>query len=160
MRVVLALGSGDLTTKQIHALLPDVPQASLYRAVSRLVDAGILDIVDSRRRGGAYERIYRVRNMSEPGLVVSSAREFVAAADSLAGSLALDAAKSVAGGAWGTEVAALRRQTVNLTSAQFEELRRLCAETLAAFAGDEPPVGAVPYSVTFAAIPHAKFDEE
>lgn len=160
MRVVLALGSADLTTKQIHALLPDVPQASLYRAVSRLADAGVLDVVDSRRRGGAYERIYRVRSVPEPDFVMASAREFVAAADSLAGSLALDAARSVAGGAWGTEVAALRRQTVSLTSAQFEQVRKLCVDTLEALALAEPPKGAVPYSVTFAAIPHQKFERD
>lgn len=155
MRVVLALGASELTTKQIQAQLPDVAQASLYRAIARLADAGVLDVVARRKRGGALERVYKVRRVPDPEYVTSTASEFVAAADALAGSLSLDAARSVAAGAWGTEVAALRRQTLRLTSDQYDQIRRLCAETLASIAAEEPAPDAVPYSVTFAAIPHA-----
>lgn len=60
MRVVLALGTEALTTKEIHARVPDVAQATLYRAISRLLNAGQLEVAEHRKRGGAIERVYRV----------------------------------------------------------------------------------------------------
>lgn len=45
---MLALGSDDLTTKQLRKRLPDVAQASLYRAIARLVDAGIVGSSQTR----------------------------------------------------------------------------------------------------------------
>jgi DNA-binding transcriptional ArsR family regulator len=81
MRVVLALGSESLATKQIHQRLPDVAQASLYRAVSRLVEAGVIAEVERRRRGGAIERVYRVASRPESALVSGTPEEFVAAHD-------------------------------------------------------------------------------
>ena len=59
MRVIVALADDELTTKEIHSRIPDVAQASLYRAVGRLVDAGLVEVCALRRRGGAIERIYR-----------------------------------------------------------------------------------------------------
>ena len=41
-------------------MLSDVPQASLYRHVSRLVDAGILRVTDERAVRGGIERTYAV----------------------------------------------------------------------------------------------------
>ena len=43
------------------AELPDVPAASLYRHVARLVDAGVLAVVAERRVRGALERTYVLR---------------------------------------------------------------------------------------------------
>ena len=55
------LGDRALTTQQLLAELPDVPPASLYRHVARLVDAGVLAIVSQRRVRGALERTYVLR---------------------------------------------------------------------------------------------------
>lgn len=55
------LGDRALTTQQLLAELPDVPPASLYRHVARLVDAGVLAIVSQRRVRGALERTYILR---------------------------------------------------------------------------------------------------
>ena len=100
MRVVLVLGTDDLTTKQIHEQLPDVAQASLYRAVSRLVDAGIITVVERNRRGGALERVYRVAVTTEVATASATPEEFVAASEALARSLSLDAARHAAAGEW------------------------------------------------------------
>lgn len=56
LRIVQQLGGRSLTTAQLRAALPDVTQATLYRHVAMLVDAGILVVVDERRIRGAVER--------------------------------------------------------------------------------------------------------
>ena len=62
LRVVQTfLGDRALTTQQLRTELPDVPPASLYRHVARLVEAGVLAVVSQRRVRGALERTYVLR---------------------------------------------------------------------------------------------------
>jgi hypothetical protein len=62
LRILQAfLGDRALTTAQLSAELPDVPPASLYRHVARLVQAGALQVVAERRVRGAVERTYVLR---------------------------------------------------------------------------------------------------
>ncbi len=62
LRIVQAfLGDRALTTSQLSAELADVPPASLYRHVARLVDGGVLQVVAERRVRGAVERTYVLR---------------------------------------------------------------------------------------------------
>src|SRR5262245_5093419 len=62
LRIVGAfLGDRALTTSALAAELADVPAASLYRHVARLVDAGVLAVVAERRVRGALERTYVLR---------------------------------------------------------------------------------------------------
>jgi hypothetical protein len=62
LRIVQAfLGERPLTTSALSAELSDVPSASLYRHVARLVDAGVLQVVSERRVRGALERTYMLR---------------------------------------------------------------------------------------------------
>jgi hypothetical protein len=62
LRIVEAfLGDRALTTTALRAELPDVPAASLYRHVARLVDGGVLSVVAERRVRGAIERTYVLR---------------------------------------------------------------------------------------------------
>ncbi|KZM69603.1 helix-turn-helix domain-containing protein [Nocardia terpenica] len=62
LRIVQAfLGDRTLTTAGLSAELGDVPPGSLYRQVARLVDAGVLEVVDERRVRGTVERTYRLR---------------------------------------------------------------------------------------------------
>jgi hypothetical protein len=62
LRIVQAfLGDRALTTSQLSTELSDVPAASLYRQVGRLVRAGVLQVVAERRVRGAIERTYVLR---------------------------------------------------------------------------------------------------
>jgi hypothetical protein len=62
LRVVQAfLGDRALTTSQLSAELSDIPPASLYRHVARLVEADVLQVVAERRVRGAVERTYVLR---------------------------------------------------------------------------------------------------
>lgn len=60
LRIVQALVGRQLTTQQLKDELSDVPQASLYRHVARLVDAGLLHVTDERLVRGGIERTYAV----------------------------------------------------------------------------------------------------
>lgn len=63
LRIVQAfLGDRALTTTQLRTELPDIPPASLYRHVARLVNAGVLAVVAQRRVRGALERTYVLRS--------------------------------------------------------------------------------------------------
>ena len=62
LRILQAfLGDRALTTSQLSAELADVPTASLYRHVARLVAGGALQVVAERRVRGAVERTYVLR---------------------------------------------------------------------------------------------------
>lgn len=59
LRIIQAfLGDRALTTGELAVEIPDVPPASLYRHVARLVKAGVLRVVSERRVRGATERTY------------------------------------------------------------------------------------------------------
>jgi DNA-binding transcriptional ArsR family regulator len=60
LRIVQALVGRQLTTRQLQDELSDVAQASLYRHVARLVDAGLLHVTDERLVRGGIERTYAV----------------------------------------------------------------------------------------------------
>lgn len=62
MRIVQAfLGGRTLTTGELAAELSDVPPASLYRQVAKLVNGGVLAIIRERRVRGTVERTYALR---------------------------------------------------------------------------------------------------
>ena len=59
MRVLMALaGNQGLTPLQIAEQVRDVPQATLYRHINRLVRAGLLELVDERPVRGTLEKVY------------------------------------------------------------------------------------------------------
>jgi hypothetical protein len=62
LRIIQAfLGDRALTTNELKAEISDVPPASLYRHIGRLVDGGVLSVVSERRVRGAVERTYILR---------------------------------------------------------------------------------------------------
>ncbi len=63
LRILQAfLGDRALTTAELKTELPEVPAASLYRHLAKLVDGGVLSVVSERRVRGATERIYVLRS--------------------------------------------------------------------------------------------------
>jgi hypothetical protein len=63
LRIVQAfLGDRALTTTELAAVLPDIPPATLYRQVARLVDAGVLQVVAERRVRAVVQRTYVLRS--------------------------------------------------------------------------------------------------
>jgi len=61
MRLVNTLSAGrSLTTTELCARLPDLPTATVYRQVARLVRGGMFDVESERRVRGTVERRYRL----------------------------------------------------------------------------------------------------
>ena len=58
IRILRAVAGARVTTHDLVELLPDVPQATLYRHLATLVKTGMLDVVQERKVRGAVERVY------------------------------------------------------------------------------------------------------
>lgn len=58
MRVIMALAGRQMTVRQISALLPDVPSATLYRHLNTMTAGGILTVVEENRVRGTVEKVY------------------------------------------------------------------------------------------------------
>jgi DNA-binding transcriptional ArsR family regulator len=79
LRLVHAFAGGrSLTTAQLAARLPDVSQATVYRHVATLAEAGILEVEGEQRVRGFVERHYRLRRTAA---AVSPARAAAATVD-------------------------------------------------------------------------------
>ncbi|MFF5213103.1 helix-turn-helix domain-containing protein [Streptosporangium sp. NPDC000396] len=65
LRILQAfIGRKTLTVRDLADLLPDVPQATLYRHLGTLADAGVLQVVEERRVRGAVERVFALPDTS------------------------------------------------------------------------------------------------
>ncbi|UOQ87908.1 helix-turn-helix domain-containing protein [Agromyces endophyticus] len=59
LRIIQQLGNDRrVTTSDLRSALPDIAQATLYRHVAALVDAGVVAVVEERRVRGAVERTF------------------------------------------------------------------------------------------------------
>ncbi|MEU6077802.1 helix-turn-helix domain-containing protein [Micromonospora sp. NPDC047074] len=58
IRILRAIAGTRRTTRDLAAALPDIPQATLYRHLATLTRAGLVEVAEERRVGGATERIY------------------------------------------------------------------------------------------------------
>lgn len=58
MRIIRALANGARTTMELAQVLDDVAQATLYRHLGLLLDAGIIEVTAERQVRGAVERSY------------------------------------------------------------------------------------------------------
>lgn len=58
IRILRAVAGARLTTHDLIELLPDIPQATLYRHLATLVKAGLVEVVEERKIRGAVERVY------------------------------------------------------------------------------------------------------
>ncbi len=60
IRILVAVAGGRRTATELAGQLADVPQATLYRHIATLANAGLLDVAEERKVGGATERVYVV----------------------------------------------------------------------------------------------------
>jgi len=61
MRIIQSLiGGAQRTTQQIAELLTDIPQATLYRHLNKLLQAQLIEIVDQNQVRGTVEKVYRL----------------------------------------------------------------------------------------------------
>ena len=60
MRIFAEVTGGNATAKAIGAALADVPQATLYRHLNTLLQAGFLEVADEIPIRGTVERVYKI----------------------------------------------------------------------------------------------------
>lgn len=72
MRIVMALAGRRLSPGELADELGDVPSATLYRHINRLVEGGILVVVEERPVRNTIEHVYTLK----PGAAYSSQAEF------------------------------------------------------------------------------------
>ncbi|WP_158602364.1 helix-turn-helix domain-containing protein [Cohnella endophytica] len=70
MRIIQALINGSrMTSQQIQERLEDVPQATMYRHLKKMVDAGVLEVAEEIPNRGTLEKVYR---LPEKGAIISA----------------------------------------------------------------------------------------
>jgi predicted MarR family transcription regulator len=77
VRIVYAVEGRAMSSQQIALELPDVPQASLYRHIKKLHDAGVLVVTGERQVHGTVERVYEV----EPSAAFVDDKKLVSSRD-------------------------------------------------------------------------------
>jgi DNA-binding transcriptional ArsR family regulator len=58
LRILTAISSYHMNTKEIADLMPDIPQTTLYRHINALLEGGLLKIVEEKQIRGTIERTY------------------------------------------------------------------------------------------------------
>lgn len=58
------IGDRHLSARQLCEILPDVPQATLYRHFQKLTQAGILTVVEERPIRGTVEKLYALQEQN------------------------------------------------------------------------------------------------
>jgi DNA-binding transcriptional ArsR family regulator len=62
MRIIQTLINQKLTAQQIKEMLHDLPQASLYRNLKKLVEAEVIHVVEEIPVRGTVEKVYSIHN--------------------------------------------------------------------------------------------------
>lgn len=60
LQILQALATDSLTTQQIAARLPDVPQSSIYRHLKLLLAGGMVQVAETRPVKGIQEKVYQL----------------------------------------------------------------------------------------------------
>ncbi|QFG20616.1 helix-turn-helix domain-containing protein [Actinomadura sp. WMMB 499] len=148
LRILRSVAAGHRTTREIAGLLPDVPQATLYRHLAALTKGGLLEATGER--GIGQERVYTLPPggavLDADGLAAATAedheRYFTAFVSSLLADfsryLARDGIDLVADGV------GYRQTVLNLDDAEFAEFARGFAELVRPLLGNEPRDGRTP----------------
>ena len=58
MRIFVEVTGGPATARSRAEALPDVPQATLYRHINALAEAGFLKVIEENPKRGTVERVY------------------------------------------------------------------------------------------------------
>jgi len=76
LRLISLLNGRHLTARELAAQMPEVPQATLYRHLSRLEKAGLIRVAESRPVRGTLEKIYTLGDAEGARFSEEDIREF------------------------------------------------------------------------------------
>jgi hypothetical protein len=160
MRIVTELAGRQLTTRQIAAVLPDIPQATLYRQIGGLLEGGILEVVAEQPVNGSVERTYAVKadgaRLAQEDLSGLTPEQHIAYFTVFANTLIADFARYIRG-ADAAQVLAdglgYNRATIHLTEAQAIDLRERVQQMVMEIISQPPAPGARRFVLSSVFIP-------
>jgi hypothetical protein len=137
MRIFAEVTGGNATAKSIGSALPDIPQATLYRHINKLLEAGFLEIAEEIPVRGTVERVYSIgrRGLSPDELSDMDVSELRAALNTILGGFINDFDRylsSHAGGAIDPLVQGFEfsKVQVHLTDEEFTHVREELAKII------------------------------
>lgn len=69
MRIMMTLaGTPGMTPLQLAEVMPEVPQATLYRHINKLAENGLLTVAQERRVRGTTEKVYALNTSAQTHL--------------------------------------------------------------------------------------------
>lgn len=71
MKILLALVDQRRTTQQLAEMLDDIPQATLYRHLNKLVQGDVIEIVEERPVRGTIEKVYTLSRLGMVNLAAA-----------------------------------------------------------------------------------------
>ncbi len=160
MRTIQTLiGGRRLTVQQINELLPDVPQATMYRHLNKLLEAGIITVVEENQVRGTVEKVYslaeHVEHLTKEDIDNATRedhfRYFFTFLTNLLGDfekyLSQDKFDLISDGV------GYRLATVYLNDEEFVQLQRTIADALQKVAHNEPAPGRKPRNIATIVLP-------
>lgn len=145
MRIVQVLARGcALTTQQLAETLDDVPQATLYRHLQKLVEVGVLTVVEERQVRGARERTYALPAgaalLTQADLAGATPEDHLRYFTTFMAGLLGEFARYLEGGDLDLARDGVGYRTVplHLSDAEFAEMARAMGEAIAPFAALGP----------------------
>lgn len=147
LRIVLEASADELTAGELARRLPDVPQATLYRHLATLTDAGVLRVVAERRVRGGVERTFRLvteNALLGPADAASlTADEHLSAFGTFAGALVAAFARYIRqpGADPATDPVGYRQVTLWLTDGETQHLLDELREVLKPYISHEAAPG-------------------
>lgn len=165
LRIVLALQGGKLTTQEIRTRMPDVPQATLYRHISHLLQAGVVEVVERTQVFGTQERTLALvegQTLARPEEFAASTPEELTQYFSIfLGALLeiFDQYVHTSSRDFGRDSVTFVTERVNLTPEEAQEVRMEMHRKMEEWAKRPDTEGRQQRTLAFCSIPHATNSE-
>ena len=147
LRIVQALANQPLTPGQLQAVLTEIPQATLYRHITRLEDGGLIEVTSERKVRGTTERTFSIVDdavsLGTPDLLNADRDEHLRYFSTFLGTLVADFAAYLDGGEPDLEAdrVGYRQAPLWLSDAELDELLAELRQAIGARLRNEPDPG-------------------
>lgn len=161
LRIVLEAAADDLTAGDLAKRLPDVAQATLYRHLATLTEAGVLEVVAERRVRGGVERTFRLvtekASLGSTDVASMTADQHLAGFGAFAGSLVAAFTRYIRqpDADPGTDPVGYRQVALWLSDDESERLIEEMGEVLQRYTAHEASPGRRRVRLSTAVIPDA-----
>ncbi|GIO13591.1 transcriptional regulator [Cohnella xylanilytica] len=163
MRIIQSLLSGGRqTTLQLAERLADVPQATMYRHLNKLLQTGLLTVAEERKVRGTTEKVYALAEnggeLTPADVTEASREEHLSLFMKLAASLIGDFGEYVAQDRYdlAEDGFSFRQHQLYLTDEEYKELLAEMRKPLARHAGNGPGGGRRRRTITTVVVPEQR----